>query len=217
MQQDFFASTSDIATPQLALPGADIAYYPNFIDDHEPLFQALLDEVEWQQDEILMYGKPMLIPRLNAWYGDSDAHYGYSGIALAPKPWSPTLLQLKDQLQAKLACQFNSVLVNLYRDGNDSVSWHSDDEPELGTQPLIASLSFGASRRFSMRARFPERALFAEKSTTHIELLPGSLLVMAGDTQGNWQHQVAKTRKRVGPRINLTFRNIVYGAAGNKG
>lgn len=222
MQQDLFVTASDSAAPQLDLPGADIAYYPDFIADHEQVFKALLDEVEWQQDEILMYGKPMLIPRLNAWYGDSDAHYGYSGIALAPKPWSAALLQLKNQLQDQLSstlfkhCRFNSVLANLYRDGSDSVSWHSDDEPELGKQPLIASLSLGAPRRFSLRARFPDRPLFTETSTTHIDLLPGSLLVMAGDTQHNWQHQIAKTRKPVGARINLTFRSIVSQAsAGN--
>lgn len=213
MQQDLFAIAPDIAGPHLVLPGADIAYYPNFIADHERVFSTLRDEVEWQQDEILMYGKPILIPRLNAWYGDSDAHYGYSGIALAPKPWSATLLQLKNQLQDQLACTFNSVLVNLYRDGSDSVSWHSDDESELGMQPLIASLSFGAPRRFSMRARYPSRPMFAETSTTHIDLQSGSLLVMAGNTQRNWQHQVAKTRKPVGPRINLTFRRVVSNAA----
>jgi len=188
----------------LDLPGAELAYYPDFIAEHESCYQQLQETISWQQDQIQMYGRRIAIPRLNAWYGDEGMNYSYSGIALTARPWTPALMKIKQQLQDKLAIAFNSVLLNYYRDGNDSVSWHADDEPELGPQPLIASLSLGATRRFSLRHK-SDRKLPVQ----HIDLEAGSLLVMAGDTQRNWHHQIAKTRRSIGGRINLTFRSII--------
>ena len=186
----------------LDLPHADICYYENFIADESAVYQRLLNDLQWQQDTIQMYGKPVLIPRMNAWYGDKGAAYSYSGLKLDPIPWTDSLLTLKQAVEQLLNIRFNSVLANYYRDGTDSVAWHSDDEPELGVNPIIASLSFGASRRFSLRQRKQPTA------PVHIDLDGGSLLVMAGETQQYWHHQVPKTRKPVAGRINLTFRTI---------
>lgn len=200
MQQSIF----DNSPIHFELPDTQLSYYPDFIAHHESVYEALLDKLEWQQDTISMYGKPVKIPRLNAWYGDSNAHYAYSGLALSPLAWTPLLLDLKQQLEQFLDCSFNSVLANHYRNGQDSVAWHSDDEQELGHEPLIASLSFGATRSFTLRHKFNE-----DQAPVKIDLAGGSLLVMAGTTQRCWQHQLAKTRSVVAGRINLTFRQIV--------
>lgn len=196
---------------QLELPGADICYIAGFVEQQQQYYGTLISELNWQQDSIQIAGKPVPIPRLNAWYGDAQAHYSYSGIALAPRPWTATLLRLKGDVEAYLGVSFNSVLANYYRDGNDSVAWHADDEPELGSRPLIASLSLGAGRRFSLRgpgAQYQGKDWNGEQQTRHIDLAGGSLLVMAGDTQRYWRHQVAKTQRAVAGRINLTFRQI---------
>lgn len=189
---------------ELQLPGASISYLSGFIDDHQACYQQLKEAIAWQQDQIVMYGNSLPIPRLNAWYGDEGMDYSYSGIALSARPWNQSLLTLKRQLETHLNTRFNSVLANYYRDGNDSVGWHADDEPELGPTPLIASVSFGQARRFSLRHK-TDRSLPVQ----HLELAGGSLLVMTGDTQRHWQHQLAKTRDSIAGRINLTFRTIV--------
>jgi alkylated DNA repair dioxygenase AlkB len=200
MQSSFFS-----ATPQVfKLPDAEICYYEDFIDNQQATYERLLKQLKWSQDTIQMYGKPVLIPRMNAWYGDETASYSYSGLALSPLEWTQELVSLKVKLETFLAARFNSVLANHYRSGGDSVAWHSDDEKELGTKPLIASLSFGANRRFSLRHRLDK-----DKAAVHIDLVGGSLLVMSGDTQRYWQHQLAKTTKPVAGRINLTFRTII--------
>lgn len=186
------------------LADGELKYYPEFIQLHQAYFKRLQKDILWQQDTIQMYGRAVKIPRLNAWYGDPGAAYSYSGIDLIPLVWNNTLLEIKNELERRLNRQFNSVLANLYRDGNDSVAWHSDDEPELGDRPVIASLSFGASRRFSLRHRKDHN-----QPPLHLDLTSGSLLLMKGDTQSNWQHQIPKTSKPVGPRINLTFRNVI--------
>ncbi|MFA7553545.1 MAG: alpha-ketoglutarate-dependent dioxygenase AlkB [Spongiibacteraceae bacterium] len=204
MQQQLFAP----ATYALDIPDADIHYYPQFLAEPQSTYQTLLKEIQWRQDTIRIYGKPLLIPRLNAWYGDREAAYSYSGLTMKPLPWTPCLQALKQQLETYLNVQFNSVLLNHYRDGNDSVAWHSDDEPELGTAPIIASLSLGATRRFSLRSLVNKTA-----APLHIDLEPGSLLVMQGSTQRCWQHQVAKTTQPTEGRINLTFRRIIGGNA----
>jgi len=167
----------------------------------------------WQQSTIQLYGQPRLIPRLNAWYGDPEAHYQYSGLNLPPLAWTPGLLQLRAAIGQTLqsltsnralgAGPLNSVLANLYRDERDSVAWHSDDEPELGPQPLIASLSLGAERRFSLK----HKRIKGERYD--LMLSSGSLLIMSGATQQHWQHALLKQTLRSGPRINLTFRHIV--------
>lgn len=159
-------------------------------------------ELDWRQDEISLYGKQILIPRLQAWYGDKESFYQYSGLSLTPTPWTERLLILKKKVENNLECSFNSMLANLYRDQKDSVSWHSDDEQELGLRPTIASLSFGAERVFQLK----------HKKTGERFKLPlqsGSLLIMAGDTQRYWQHAVLKQQRHIGPRINLTFRKII--------
>jgi alkylated DNA repair dioxygenase AlkB len=191
------------------LPNAELSYYPQFLSNHQDYYQCLLEEITWQQNTLQMFGRSVLIPRLNAWYGDADSHYGYSGIQLEPLPWSSCLLEIKSQVEKLLSAEFNSVLANYYRSGKDSVSWHSDDEPELGPTPLIASVSLGANRRFSLRSR-KERVA----KVKHIELEGGSLLVMAGSTQQYWHHQISKTAKQVDGRINLTFRTVLNNATG---
>ena len=200
MQTDLFPRDSH----RLQLPDADLRYCEGFLPDSPSLYARLLQEIDWRQDTITLYGRPVLIPRLNAWYGDPGAHYSYSGLALQPLPWTPALRDIKGRVESLLGESFNSALVNLYRDGRDSVSWHSDDEYELGDEPLIASVSLGATRRFSLRHRH-DKSL----DTVHLDLQDGSLLVMAGATQRHWSHQVPKTRAAVGGRINLTFRRIL--------
>jgi alkylated DNA repair dioxygenase AlkB len=202
MQQSLF----DTASPSLDLPNAELAYTADFIADQQQCYQQLLESIDWQQDTIQLYGRPVLIPRLNAWYGDEGAGYHYSGLQLSPKPWAPALLAIKYQLEQFLNTSFNSVLANYYRDGQDSVAWHSDDESELGPTPLIASISLGASRRFSLR---PCHQQEPAGKPVHIELQGGSLLVMAGTTQQHWQHQLPKTSRPVAGRINLTFRTVL--------
>jgi alkylated DNA repair dioxygenase AlkB len=165
-------------------------------------FAELLDLVDWKQHIIRMRGREVASPRLSAWHGDPDAHYAYSGLSLEPLPWLPIILELKAQIGAVCNAPFNSVLLNLYRDGADSMGWHSDDERELGERPVIASLSLGATRRFRLRHRRRK-----ELEPVAIDLESGSLLIMEGDTQRFWKHQVPKTRRAAEPRINLTFRN----------
>lgn len=191
-------------TIALALPDADIVLYPSLLPQPECdcLFAELTQTVDWRHDSIAIYGRSLLQPRLTAWYGDLGKSYTYSGITMQPAPWTPTLLDLKTKVDAVAGIAFNSVLLNLYRNGNDSMGWHSDDEPELGVNPVIGSFSLGGTRRFLLRHRF-------EKGLKHeLELASGSFLLMQGRTQHYWQHQVPKTKRLVLPRINLTFRVI---------
>ena len=183
---------------------ATIEYFPEFIPMGErfSLFEWLLDNVPWQQDDIVMYGKKMPIPRLQAWFGDTNADYGYSGITLTTLPWLPELKQLKTEIEHKTQSTFNAALVNLYRDGNDTVGWHSDDEPELGLQPTIASISLGETRDFQLKHK-------VSKEKLSIRLTSGSLLVMSGNTQHCWQHCVPRSKRVQSPRINITFRKII--------
>jgi len=165
---------------------------------------ALLDDVAWEQHAIRIGGRRVASPRLSAWYGDLGARYAYSGLSHEPIPWSPVLAEIKAEVEAASGAAFNSVLANLYRDGADSMGWHSDDEPELGERPVIASASFGATRRFRLRHRHRR-----ELDPVAVPLSHGALLVMKGDTQSNWKHQIPKTRKVSEPRVNLTFRTII--------
>lgn len=205
---DLFAADSS-AMQQLPLAGADVRYWPDFLPDHAQWFEQLRDTLAWQQDEILMYGRPCKIPRLNAWYADAGMHYAYSGLQLALHPWTDALQALKAKVEQQVGASFNSVLANLYRDGRDSVAWHSDDEPELGARPIIASLSLGATRRFSFRPKL-SGGKTGRDSIHHIDLLGGSLLLMQGGTQQLWLHQLPK-QTGCEARINLTFRRIVRG------
>jgi alkylated DNA repair dioxygenase AlkB len=191
-------------TIPLQLPDADIVFYPSLLDGQESdrLLTQLTEAIDWRQDWITIYGRSMLQPRLTAWYGDRGKSYTYSGITMHPSPWTHTLLDIKAKAEAVSGVVFNSVLLNLYRDGNDSMGWHSDDEPELGQNPVIGSVSLGGTRRFMLRHR-------AEKGLKHqLELTSGSFLLMQGTTQHYWQHQIPKTKRLVPSRINLTFRVI---------
>ncbi|MCH2043066.1 MAG: alpha-ketoglutarate-dependent dioxygenase AlkB [Saprospiraceae bacterium] len=189
----------------IPLEDGELTFYDQFLNVEEAhnCFALLRKNLAWRQDSIKMYGKELLIPRLQAWYGDQSARYKYSGILLEPLAWTPTLLELKKRVEKACNTKFNSVLVNLYRDGKDSMGWHSDDEPELGENPVIASLSLGATRRFSFRHRQQK-----DLAKIRMDLLDGSLLIMRGKTQHYWQHSLPKTAKKVGERINLTFRSI---------
>lgn len=199
----------------LALPGGDdhpdpydkgqLWWNPGFIPAAEcqQLLQRLQQEIAWRQDQITLFGRPVAIPRLQAWLGDPGSNYRYSGLSLEPVPWTPTCWALKQRIETALHTGFNSVLVNLYRNGNDSVGWHADAEPELGQNPVIASLSLGAERRFCVCHR-KDKARQLE-----LRLPTGSLLLMAGALQHHWLHALPKTRQPCGPRINLSFRQIV--------
>lgn len=186
---------------RIALPGADVRYWPDWLapDEAEALQQRLLQEIQWTQHRVRMFGRELPAPRLSAWIGDADAAYTYSRVRYQPAPWTPALAQLRERLQRELNAPFNSVLANRYRDGRDSMGWHADDEPELGSEPLIASVSLGAVRRMRLRAR-------DRSASAAIDLAPGSLLLMGGQTQSRYQHAVDKTRAQTGERINLTFR-----------
>jgi len=187
------------------------ALYRGVLRDADEAMEILSESVEWQQRHIHMYGRSIPLPRLVAWYGDADATYTYSGIRTDPKPWTPDLLRLKDIVEAYSGgVSFNSVLLNLYRDGSDSLSWHSDDEPELGREPTMASLNLGASRLFRVRPHRKRSQIKSQSEAFGVMLDAGSLLVMRGRSQMDWEHSVPKARNRaIGPRINLTFRVIL--------
>ena len=184
-------------------PDADIEYIENFYSKHdaEIIFQDLTQNLAWRHDDIKMFGKVMKIPRLQAWYGDNYLSYRYSNITLVAEPWSVSLLAIKEKVSRYCQHDFNAVLANLYRDQQDSVGWHSDNEPELGALPTIASLSFGAEREFQLK-----HIITKEKKS--ISLAPGSLLIMRGNTQKYWQHSLPKRAKSITSRVNLTFRHI---------
>ena len=188
--------------PQELLPHDGSALYqPGFFKyvDSERMFRSIMDETPWEARHIILFGKEVPQPRLACWYG--DLAYSYSGITLDPRPMTPTLLEIKQRCEEATSTQFNSVLVNLYRDGQDSMGLHADDEPELGSEPVIASVSFGAERNFRLRHRLT-------KELQQVSLASGSLLVMSGLSQACWMHDIPKTKKFVEPRINLTFRYI---------
>jgi len=188
----------------LNLPDAEIIYYPQFFDKEQAdnIYAELLQEIAWQQDNITIYGKTHPQPRLTALYGNEGKPYSYSNITMHPHPWNRLLQKIKYYIEARTECQFTTVLLNQYRDGKDSNGWHADNEKELGTNPIIASLSFGSERVFQLKHN---TITDAKKSIT---LEHGSLLLMKGSTQHFWKHQIPKTAKPIGTRINLTFRNI---------
>ena len=187
----------------LDLPGADVRVDPAWLPapEADALFASLRDGLAWETHRIRLFGREIDSPRRSVWIGDADAVYRYSGTRFVPRPWTPELRALASRLQEAIGAQFNSVLANLYRDGGNGMGWHSDDEPELGPAPVIASLSVGAPRRFAFKARAGDAGL-------RLVLPHGSLLVMAGETQRLYRHALPKTARLVGPRINLTFRRV---------
>jgi alkylated DNA repair dioxygenase AlkB len=197
--------TNDKTEEVYSLPDAEISFYPHYFEKAESdlMFESLFNEIKWRSDKIKLYGKEIDLPRKTAWYGEADKIYKYSGIQMLPEPWTPTLLKIKAEIEKVAKVEFNSVMMNLYRDGSDGISWHTDAEPELGRNPTIGSVSFGESRRFMLRHR-NDKTLKSE-----IELTHGSFLLMSGSTQHFWQHQIPKTPRKLEARINLTFRVII--------
>ncbi len=167
--------------------------------DNEVILGRLIAETAWRAEHITLWGKSFPQPRLSAWQG--TARYRYSGLTLEPMPFSALVLQIKAAVEAVSGQHFNSVLLNYYRDGRDSMGMHSDDEPELGAAPVIASVSFGAMRTFVLKHK-------RSKAVVKLDLTSGSLLIMSGLTQRHWQHGINKLTRPCGPRVNLTFRNI---------
>ena len=189
---------------KVLLPGASLTYYPQFLTKTTAnhCLTSLLTEINWQSQPIKIFGKLVMQPRLMAWYGNPDVPIKYSGVTFLPNPWTATLLALKDKIEKHLETEFNGVLCNLYRNGNDSMGWHSDDESYLGKLPTIPSLSLGAERVFQLKHK-------AEKNLSkNLVLEHGSLLLMQGETQTHYKHQLPKTKRITEPRINLTFRQI---------
>ena len=187
---------------RLDLPDADVrlwrpAFRPDEVDE---LLALLRTRIDWQQEDIVIFGQTRRVPRLVAWHGDPGTAYTYSGTAHEPLPWTPELQRIRHRVEELTAHRFNSVLLNLYRDGRDGMGWHADDEPELGREPVIASVSFGATRRFKLRHRRSRSA------ANTLDLAHGDLLLMAGATQHHYVHAVPKTARPVGVRVNLTFR-----------
>jgi alkylated DNA repair dioxygenase AlkB len=188
----------------IALPDGDLAYDPSFLGAEEAaaLLERLVAELRWEQPRVRLFGREIPSPRLAVWIGDPGARYTYSGLVNEPRPWPAALVPLKGRVEAAAGGPFNAVLANLYRGGADGMGWHADDEPELGPEPVIASVSLGAVRRFVLRHR--RRA----HPAVSLPLASGSLLVMRGGTQRSWRHALPKTAAPVGARVNLTFRMI---------
>lgn len=177
-----------------------LTYFEHYSDE---TIESVTQDLVWRNDFITMYGKTHPLPRKTAWHGEAGLTHSYSGIDMVAINWTPVLLKLKNQLEADLNAKFNSVLINYYRDGSDHMSWHADDEKELGLNPTIASLSFGETRSFQLKHKFDK-----SKETFSLPITDGSLVVMGGELQHFWVHKIAKTAKIIGPRVNLTFRYV---------
>ncbi|WP_100643781.1 alpha-ketoglutarate-dependent dioxygenase AlkB family protein [Alteromonas facilis] len=206
MQSSFFDLQSNQLEPMiLPMQDATVAYVPGWIASRraDDYYHHLTQSLSWSQDTIKLYGKEHLIPRLQAWYGDPQSTYRYSGMTLAPLPWEPVLDELKVLCSEYCENGFNAVLANWYQHGQHSMGMHSDDEPELGIKPIIASLSFGADRVFIFKHK-------KTKQQVKVTLTHGSLLIMSGETQRYWQHGINKTAKPIGGRLNLTFRRVSH-------
>ncbi len=184
---------------RLDLNGGDAVLHENVFADHERLFRRVLDETDWRQENITLFGRTHAMPRLICWMGDKA--YRYSGLTHPPAPIAPAIRTILEKAEKLSGARFNGVLLNLYRDGRDSMGWHADDEASLGPEPVIASVSLGAVRRM----RFKPKPHISARSLG-IDLPSGSVLVMQGATQANWLHAITKTARPVTPRINLTFR-----------
>jgi alkylated DNA repair dioxygenase AlkB len=199
MKLDLFEFTEN----QLPHHG-EVYFYTNFFSKEESdlFYSELKDEVPWKQEPIKIFGKEVMQPRLTAWYGDEGKSYTYSGITMSALSWSNTLLKIKDKVENFSGLKFNSALLNNYRNGNDSMGWHRDNEKELGVNPAIASVSLGTSRVFKLRNYLNKKELVS------FELIHGSLLTMLGETNHYWEHAIPKTTKVNSGRINITFRFV---------
>ena len=190
-----------------SIPQGDVVLYKQLfsLQESDRCYAQLMHETPWQSHKIKLFGKAIDQPRLIAFYGESDKPYTYSGITLHPMPWTLTLQLIKASIETVAQVKFTSVLLNLYRNGHDHMSWHSDDEPALGRYPVLGSVSFGATRKFQLKHK-TKKVLSAEVLLTH-----GSFLLMQGATQHYWHHRIPKTMQKISPRINLTFRIIKRG------
>lgn len=204
MNQQLFVFPEDACPKEILLKDGVLEYHPCFfpVSEADRLLQQLLTQTDWKQESMNMYGKQVSFPRLMAWHGDPGSTYAFSGNAYSPQPWTTPLLEIKRLIEPVAGVSFNSVLLNLYRNGKDAMGWHSDDEPELGLNPVIASVNLGATRRFMLRYKGDHQLKY------ELELQHGSLLLMKGALQHYWQHQVPKTARELPSRINLTFRVI---------
>ena len=187
------------------LPNAELKFYKAFFSNSENInfFDSLQKHLAWQEREIILFGKKIMEPRLVAFYGDLGIQYQYSKTTFEALAWNDALIEIKERLFQHLGMTFNSCLCNYYRDGQDSMGWHQDNEPALGQNPTIVSVSFGEERIFQLK-HITDKTL-----KENMVLTNGSVLVMAGETQHFYKHAIAKTTKSIGPRINLTFRNII--------
>ena len=190
----------------IKIPDGKITFYEGFFNmkESQELMNTLIQTIEWSQDEVVVFGKKHKIPRLNAWYGDEGKVMKYSGLTLQPKSWTKELTEIKNRIEIQTRFEFNSCLLNYYRDGKDGMGWHQDNEKELGINPVIASVTFGQSRPFQLK-----HINKPEIKKIDIPLSNGSLLIMEAETQHYWKHQVPKTSRKVTERINLTFRKII--------
>lgn len=190
-----------IKTGLNVVENGEFLFYPDFFPKQlsDNYFQKLKNNIDWKQESMNIYGKKIPFPRLTSWYGDQEKAYTFSGLTLHPNAWFNELIEIKSLIEPIANIRFNSVLLNLYRNGNDSISWHSDAEKELGINPIIGSVNFGETRLFQLRHK-------ETKEKIDFNLRNGSLLIMRGELQHYWQHQIPKTNKFVKERINLTFR-----------
>ncbi len=194
----------DLTNKKIVLPDADLVYYPNFLDTDlaDTYFRSLFKKLQWEQYSIKLFGKTIPQPRLTALYALNSEAYSYSGLKLNPLAFTKELTGLYTEIVKTTGSTFTHCLANLYRDGNDSMGWHADNEKELGKNPIIASISLGAVRNFQLKHKTKSELKYA------LKLEHGSLLIMQGSTQEFWKHQLPKTKKSLEPRINLTFRTI---------
>jgi len=204
MQQELFSETNntqEVIKNLLPKDGIVEVHHSFFsLTESDAFFEKLLNTIEWHQDSMKFYGKEVNLPRLTAWYGEKMKKYSYSGINMKVHEWTPELLFIKNRIEQHSGLQFTSVLLNLYRSGNDSVSWHRDNENVLRVNPVIASVSFGGTRMFKFRHVDDHKLLRS------VELTNGTFVLMKGETQHRWEHTIPKTLKEVTPRISLTFR-----------
>jgi alkylated DNA repair dioxygenase AlkB len=204
MVADLFSTS--VGLERVPMPDSEVYHLRSLDLGRSPsdILAELVSATPWRQESVTVWGRSYLQPRLVAWYGDQGRQYSYSGITLNPLPWTNLLVFVRERVEAAAGDTFNSVLLNYYRNENDSMGFHSDDEPELGSRPVIASLSLGELRTFVFKPRQDKLP-----KSIRIQLRSGDLLLMKGDTQVNWRHAIAKERRSCGPRVNLTFRRIV--------
>ncbi|MFM2325974.1 MAG: hypothetical protein RIR31_176 [Bacteroidota bacterium] len=201
---DLFANLTNPGI-NLLPEGGIVNYYGPVLDYNKAQFyyDILLKTIEWKNDEAILFNKHIITKRKAAWYGDSNYAYTYSNTTKYALPWTKELVELKDITEKFTGSTYNSCLLNLYHNGDEGMAWHSDDEKKLAKNGAIASLSFGAERKFSFKHK-------KTKETVSLLLENGSLLVMKGTTQNNWLHRLPPTTKIHQPRINLTFRTIIF-------